>query len=82
MTVWWQLRPFLLIIGCSQVLFRSFFTRIGSFGTFGVDAINSNAKRFPFLCDSLYKVYNGRFRRGIDAVESSAASIGTGGEEN
>ena len=46
MTVWWQLRPFLLIIGCSQVLF------------------------------------NGRFRRGIDAVESSAASIGTGGEEN
>lgn len=81
MTVWWQLRPFLLIIGCSQVLFRSFYAH-GSFGTFGVDAINSNAKRFPFLCDSLYKVYNGRFRRGIDAVESSAASIGTGGEEN
>ena len=28
MTVWWQLRPFLLIIGCSQVLFR-LFTRMG-----------------------------------------------------
>ena len=82
MTVWWQLRPFLLIIRgvlrfCSEVFYAH-----GSFGTFGVDAINSNAKRFPFLCDSLYKVYNGRFRRGIDAVESSAASIGTGGEEN
>lgn len=81
MTVWWQLRPFLLIIGCSQVLFRSFL-RAWEFWYVRVDAINSNAKRFPFLCDSLYKVYNGRFRRGIDAVESSAASIGTGGEEN
>ena len=82
MTVWWQLRTFSADNRVFSGSVPKFFYAHGSFGTFGVDAINSNAKRFPFLCDSLYKVYNGRFRRGIDAVESSAASIGTGGEEN
>ena len=53
----------------------------GRLCSFRIDAVYADARAFPFLCNGLNKVDNGRFCGRIDAVECSSACIGTGGKK-
>ena len=59
-----------------------FFTRMGVLVRSGLMQLTAMPNGSHSCAIACTKFTMAAFRRGIDAVESSAASIGTGGEEN